>query len=76
MGQMDHLARMRELVEAGPMLMTPIDFDYITDRLQTVEGARDFTQVASGHDWLACSQVFTAGLLWALMGAVVVAQMR
>ncbi|KQX06649.1 MULTISPECIES: SIR2 family protein [unclassified Leifsonia] len=51
MGQLDHRARMREIVEGGPSL-TPVDHDYVVRRLRTVEGARDFAEYATTVPWL------------------------
>lgn len=51
MGQLDHRARMREIVEGGASL-TPVDRDYVVRRLRTVEGATDFAQVATTVPWL------------------------
>lgn len=41
MGQTDHQSRMKEIIKTGSTL-TPVDRDYLTDRLTGVEGARDF----------------------------------
>ena len=43
MGQFEHGARTREIVEAGPRL-APVDSDYLVGRLRTTDGARDFAQ--------------------------------
>lgn len=58
MGQLEHRARVAEIVTAGPTL-TPVDRDYLIGRLQTVEGAQEFVAAAasltdplSGLDWL------------------------
>lgn len=51
MGQLEHRARMREIVEGGPS-MTPVDRDYVKSRLRTVEGARDFARGAATVPWL------------------------
>ena len=51
MGQLDHRARMREIVEGGTSL-TPVDRDYVVRRLRTVEGATDFAQGATTVPWL------------------------
>lgn len=45
MGQTDHHARMREIVDTGSTL-TPVDRDYLSHRLTTVDGARDFANCA------------------------------
>lgn len=49
MGQTDHQARMKEIVDAGSTL-TPVDRDYLTDRLKTVDGAREFAKATAGVD--------------------------
>lgn len=41
MGQTDHQSRMDEIIDAGPE-MTPVDRDYLADRLATAAGARHF----------------------------------
>lgn len=41
MGQLDHRARMQELVAANTSL-TPVDRDYLTERLRFTDGAKDF----------------------------------
>ncbi len=46
MGQTDHQARMREIIEAGPE-MTPVDRDYLADRIATTDGARHFAAAAA-----------------------------
>ncbi len=57
MRQLDHSARIQEIVAAGPVL-TPVDSDYLIDRLLTNDGARDFARTAAGVsdelkiDWL------------------------
>lgn len=51
MGQFEHRARMKETVDGGPTL-TPIDFDYLTLRLATPDGAREFAQFAKSLPWL------------------------
>lgn len=51
MGQLEHLSRMREIVDGGPAL-TPVDRDYVMGRLRTVEGAADFARVATSVPWL------------------------
>lgn len=51
MGQLDHRARMHEIVEGGPEL-TPVDRDYVVGRLCTVDGATDFAQAATSVPWL------------------------
>lgn len=43
MGQLDHGARVETLVLAGTTL-SPVDRDYLTARVGTLEGARDFVQ--------------------------------
>jgi len=47
MGQTDHQARMKEIVDAGPTL-TPVDRDYLAERLKTVDGAREFAKATAG----------------------------
>jgi len=42
MGRLDHEARMKEIVDAGTIL-TPVDRDYLVARLQTEDGAQQFT---------------------------------
>jgi len=49
MGKTDHRARMKEIVEAGSAL-TPVDRDYVADRLKTVAGAREFAAAAAAID--------------------------
>jgi hypothetical protein len=49
MGQTDHQARMKEIVGAGPTL-TPVDRDYLADRLKTAEGSREFANATAGVD--------------------------
>ncbi|GAA2225351.1 DUF4020 domain-containing protein [Promicromonospora sukumoe] len=51
MGRLEHRASMQEIIAAGPSL-TPVDRDYLTSRVQTVDGARDFTDLANGPEWL------------------------
>ncbi|HEX3680347.1 MAG TPA: SIR2 family protein, partial [Galbitalea sp.] len=51
MGQLDHRARMKQIVDGG-LTMTPTDLDYLMGRLGTVEGAREFAQLARSVDWL------------------------
>ncbi|MDQ0424551.1 SIR2 family protein [Cellulomonas iranensis] len=41
MGQTDHRSRMNEIIDAGPE-MTPVDRDYLADRIATTDGARHF----------------------------------
>ena len=49
MGQTDHQARMKEIIDAGSTL-TPVDRDYLVDRLKTVDGAREFAKATAGGD--------------------------
>jgi hypothetical protein len=49
MGQLEHRARVREIVDAGANL-TPVDRDYLLGRIQTVDGARDFVRAAASCD--------------------------
>lgn len=50
MGKLDHSARVQTLVSAGTTL-TPVDRDYLTARVRSPEGVRDFAQAAeSGPD--------------------------
>ena len=49
MGQLDHQARTREIISAGPTL-TPVDRDYLISRVRTVDGAREFAQSTSAVD--------------------------
>lgn len=49
MGQTDHRARMKEIVNAGPTL-TPIDRDYVLERLMTVDGTGEFTSATEDVD--------------------------
>lgn len=51
MGSLDHRARMREIVDGGTAL-TPVDRDYVRQRLLTEEGASDFAQTAATIAWL------------------------
>ncbi len=46
MGQTEHSARIVEVVEGGPTL-TPVDYDYLVDQLQTANGAREFVQAVT-----------------------------
>lgn len=41
MGQFEHRARMKQIVDAGPTL-TPVDRDYLNTRIVTAEGAKEF----------------------------------
>jgi hypothetical protein len=45
MGQLDHQARVNDIVAAGPTL-TPVDRDYLRMRLQSIDGAKDFVNAA------------------------------
>ncbi|WP_129789671.1 SIR2 family protein [Promicromonospora panici] len=47
MGQLDHRARIQEIVSAGTAL-TPVDRDYLNTRLGAVEGAQEFARASSG----------------------------
>jgi hypothetical protein len=49
MGQTDHQAQMKEIVEAGSK-PPPVDRDYLADRLKTSDGAREFTKATAGVD--------------------------
>jgi hypothetical protein len=49
MGQTEHRARMKAIVDADPTL-TPVDRDYLFGRLQTADGAREFAQAAAAVD--------------------------
>jgi len=51
MGRLDHQTRMKEILDLGPPL-NPVDEDYVRQRLQGVDGAREFAGFASGVDWL------------------------
>jgi hypothetical protein len=51
MGLLEHRARMREIVDAGPTL-TPVDYDYLVARLRRADGAKEFVQAAAGLAWL------------------------
>ena len=51
MGQLDHRARMKQIIGGGPSL-TPVDLDYLASRLGTVEGAGEFAQLAESVEWL------------------------
>ncbi|MGH2614366.1 MAG: SIR2 family protein, partial [Thermomicrobiales bacterium] len=51
MGRLDHQTRTKEIVDAGPPL-NAVDEDYMRERLQRVEGAREFVQYARSVDWL------------------------
>lgn len=51
MGQLDHRARMKQIIDGGPSL-TPVDLDYLTGRIGTVEGAREFAHLAASLEWL------------------------
>lgn len=46
MGQTEHSARIVEVVEGGPTL-TPVDYDYLVDQLETANGAREFVQAVT-----------------------------
>ncbi|SNS50602.1 SIR2-like domain-containing protein [Micrococcales bacterium KH10] len=46
MGQTEHSARVREIVAAGSSL-TPVDHDYLLDRLCTAEGTREFADATA-----------------------------
>lgn len=48
MGRLEHRAKMAEVVEAGPSL-TPVDRDYLHQRLVTVEGAQEFGAACSAQ---------------------------
>lgn len=51
MGRLDHQSRMKEILDAGPLL-NPVDEDYVRQRLQSLDGAREFARFASGVEWL------------------------
>jgi hypothetical protein len=51
MGQFDHRARMKQIIDGGSSL-TPVDLDYLASRLGSVEGAEDFAQFAASVEWL------------------------
>lgn len=51
MGRLDHRSRMKEILDAGPPL-NPVDEDYVRQRLQRTDGAREFAEFARGTDWL------------------------
>ncbi|MGH1522730.1 SIR2 family protein [Leifsonia sp. L25] len=46
MGQLEHRARMRDIVTAGPKL-TPVERDYLMGRLRTTQGAQEFAQATT-----------------------------
>jgi hypothetical protein len=50
MGQADHQARTRDIVSAGPSSLPGDEHDYLTSRLRTIEGVRDFVRVANTVD--------------------------
>lgn len=60
MGQFEHQARMKQIVEAGPKL-TPVDRDYLSARVKTADGAREFTGSSRAVD----KRLRLDWLLWA-----------
>lgn len=52
MGQLDHRARVKEIVRGGPPKL-PVEADYIAYAVTTAAGVRAFTEEASGAEWLA-----------------------
>lgn len=59
MGRLEHKNRMHEVIYGGTTL-TPVDRDYVTSRLKTLEGAADFT----GYVGVADSTLQIAWLEW------------
>ncbi|MGV8885008.1 MAG: SIR2 family protein [Microbacteriaceae bacterium] len=51
MGRLDHQTRMKEIVDAGPPL-NPVDEDYVRQRIERLDGAREFAQFARSVNWL------------------------
>jgi len=51
MGQLEHRARMREIIDGGTAL-TPVERDYLLERLRVPDGARDFANAATTVAWL------------------------
>lgn len=64
MGQLEHRALMKQIVDGGMKqivdgrpTLTPVDLDYLTMRLATVDGAREFAQLATTVPWLQWIEV-------------------
>ncbi|GLI27527.1 hypothetical protein ARHIZOSPH14_17690 [Agromyces rhizosphaerae] len=63
MGQIEHGARIQEIVSAGPTL-TPVDRDYLIERLTCREGASDFAKATTSEstelklEWLRWLESF------------------
>lgn len=51
MGRLDHQTRMSEILTARPPL-NPVDEDYVRQRLQVTDGAREFARFAKSLEWL------------------------
>jgi hypothetical protein len=51
MSALDHRARVRDVIEGGPP-KNPVDADYLRQRLETPEGAFDFSGYARDPGWL------------------------
>jgi hypothetical protein len=64
MGQIEHGARIQEIVAAGTAI-TPVDRDYLVERLQRRDGAADFAKAAASAptelklEWLRWLEGFT-----------------
>lgn len=50
MGQADHQARTRDIVNADPTVLPGEDWDYLVGRLRTVEGAIEFVRATAALD--------------------------
>ncbi|SDL90466.1 SIR2 family protein [Microbacterium azadirachtae] len=63
MGRIEHSARIQEIVAAGAVL-TPVDRDYLIERLGKIDGARDFASATAALspelkiDWLRWLESF------------------
>ncbi|WP_136055743.1 SIR2 family protein [Microbacterium sp. K24] len=51
MGQLEHYARVREIVSGAPP-KAPEEIDYLADAVTTPAGLRGFVSLARGYDWL------------------------
>lgn len=55
MGQLDHYARVREIVSGSPP-KAPEEIDYLADAITTTAGLNGFVSLARGHDWLVWAE--------------------
>lgn len=51
MGQLDHRARIKEIVRGEPPKL-PVEADYLADAISTAAGVRAFAEEAGGSEWL------------------------